>query len=82
MKRIIQYIIRILSVFSIIIGVLFGAEWIKRLSLSYNSEGRYFDQATEIVYTDNGVIVFGLLTFIFLIIGIVFLLLKLRSPKC
>ncbi len=67
---------------SVIIGIFFGIEWIKRLSLPYNSEGRYFDQATETVYTDSGVITYGLLTFIFLIIGIVFLFFKLRSPKC
>ncbi len=78
MKRTIQYIIRILSVISIIIGVLFGAEWIKRLSLPYNSEGRYFDQATETVYTDSGIISYGILTFLFLIIGFIFLFLKLK----
>jgi len=78
MKRIIQYIIRILSVFSVIIGILFGAEWIKRLSLPYNSGGRYFDQATEIVYIDSGIVSYGMLTFLFLIIGFTFLFLTLK----
>ena len=75
MKKIIQYTIWILS---INLTVLFGAVWIKRLSLPYNSEGRYLDQVTEIIYTDSGVISYGFLTLLFLIIGLIFLILKLR----
>ncbi|MCK4663983.1 MAG: hypothetical protein KAT68_14035 [Bacteroidales bacterium] len=81
MKNLLHHIKWILTIMSIIIGILFGIEWINRLLLPYNSEGRYFDQVTEIVYTDSGIIVYGLLTLIFLIIGTVFLFLKLRSPK-
>ena len=71
----------ILTLLPIIIGILFGIEWLNRLLLPYNSEGRYFDQVTIVVYTDDGVIAYGLLTLIFLIIGAVCLFLKLRSPK-
>ncbi len=80
-KILLLYINWILYLMPMIIGILFGIKWLNRFFLPYNSEGRYFDKATEVVYSDSGVIVYGLFTLIFLIIGTVFLFLKLRSPK-
>lgn len=51
------------------IGVTFGSGWIfiKRLLLPYNSEGRYFDAESSVVYHQQAVIVYGLLFFILLL---------------
>ncbi|PZP52548.1 MAG: hypothetical protein DI598_00495 [Pseudopedobacter saltans] len=43
----------------------------KRLSLPYNTEGNYFDEANSIVYHQQAVGVFGFLSLLFLVILVV-----------
>ncbi len=60
-----------LNISTIIIGSFFGVIWFNRLGLEYNSEGRYFDQTALVVYQKEGVLVYGILTLFFAIIGII-----------
>ena len=60
----------------------FGIGWvfIKRIRLPYNSEGRYFDEGSGVVYHQQAVVVYGLLSIIVLaiIVGVVY---RLSRPK-
>ncbi|WP_298396802.1 hypothetical protein [Flavobacterium sp.] len=38
------------------------------MALDYNSEGNYFDKNTLVTYNEQGVITFGLMTFVILIV--------------
>jgi hypothetical protein len=45
---------------------LFSASlWLHRASLPYNEEGRFFDAADSVVYTDSAVTAYVLLTLLF-----------------
>lgn len=44
------------------LAALLARLWLQRTSLSYNSEGRYFDAAEGVVYTDDAIAVYGLMT--------------------
>lgn len=78
MKQKIKWILTAIFLFS---GVFSGILWLKKLQLDYNSEGRYFDQETGLVYTDNGLTVFGTFTIVFLLIGSIFLFVTLTKKK-
>ena len=49
----------ILSLVTLFMSIVF----VNRLTLSYNSEGRYFDESSLIVYHKQAVAVYGLLFF-------------------
>ena len=57
----------ILSLVTIFLGFVF----VKSLTYPYNSEGRYFDEASATVHHDQAVGVYGLLFFSVLIITLV-----------
>ena len=70
-----------LTIFFLIIGLVFGILWLQRLQLDYNSEGRYFDQEQGIVYTDNGIVAYGTVAFVSLLIGTFFLVVKSKKLR-
>ena len=45
----------------IALAALLARLWLQRAALAYNSEGRYFDAAEGVVYTDDAVAVYGLM---------------------
>ena len=68
MKKIILWTINIIS---ILIGLFFGIIYFKRLGLDYNSEGKYFDEITLVVYDKDSILTYGTLTLIFVLIGLI-----------
>jgi hypothetical protein len=46
-------------------ALLCGLLWLQRRSLPYNEMGRYFDARYSIVYHEQAVLVYGLLTALF-----------------
>lgn len=67
MKKIILWTINLTT---IIIGFCFGMKWFNQLGLDYNSEGRYFDEMASVVYKEESIMVYGALTFFFVLIGV------------
>ncbi|MBK5721884.1 hypothetical protein JGH11_13475 [Dysgonomonas sp. Marseille-P4677] len=60
-------------------SVLFTAAFINRLNLPYNSEGRYSEGI--IVYHEQAVEVFGIISFVFIIITILLAYLLYKSLR-
>lgn len=57
----------ILSLATLFLGFVF----VKSLTYPYNSEGRYFDEASATVHHDQAVVVYGLIFFCVLVITLV-----------
>lgn len=78
----IKIILVISTTFSTILAIVFLMIFIDRLILPYNSEGNYFDQKDLVVYHQQSIVAYGLLTFIFLtttIISIYFMMKKIKT---
>ncbi|HNU56832.1 MAG TPA: hypothetical protein PKN30_09585 [Flavobacteriales bacterium] len=60
---------RLLTFVPLIAAVIFGLLWIERARMDYNSEGRFFDEQSMVVYDEGGVLFFGLLTVVSLLIA-------------
>lgn len=60
---------RILTLVSLIAAVIFGLLWIERAQMDYNSEGRFFEEKSLVVFDEGGVLFFGLLTVVSLLIA-------------
>ncbi len=63
--------IKILILATAILALVFmltGWTFYTRMALDYNSEGNYFDKNTLVTYNEQGVITFGLMTFVILIV--------------
>jgi cell division protein FtsX len=58
----------ILTIILSLVTVLISFVFVNRLTFSYNSEGRYFDESSLIVYHKQAVAVYGLLFFIGLVL--------------
>ena len=58
----------ILTIILFLVTVLMSFVFVNRLTLSYNSEGRYFDESSLTVYHKQAVAVYGLLLFIGLVL--------------
>lgn len=55
-------VLHLVLFFTGMIALGFGLLWISRLTLEYNSEGRYFDEEAGVVYHEDGVMFYALLT--------------------
>jgi len=53
-----------ISIFLALTAVVVGFTLINRLSFDYNSEGNYFDESSAIVYNQQAISTYGLVTFI------------------
>ena len=71
-------ILIILIVILALLTALFSWSFYSRAKMDYNSEGNYFDNETLVVYNEQAVIVYGLITFIFLTLTL-FTTMKLKS---
>lgn len=63
--------IKIIILATAILALLFilsGWTFYTRMVLDYNSKGNYFDEKTLVTYNEQGVITFGLMTFVLLIV--------------
>ena len=72
--------IRILLLLLILVlsAALFGWVFYVRIRMDYNSEGFYFDKNTLVTYNEQAKLVYGIITFIFLIMTL-FTTWKLKS---
>ncbi len=62
-------------------AIFFGVLWIERARMEYNSEGRYFDENSTLVFDEGGVLFFGMLTMLSLVIAGLALERSLRVMK-
>jgi len=61
-----------------ILTALFSWSFYTRIRMDYNSEGNYFDNETLVVYKEQALIVYGLITFILITLTLLTTL-KLKS---
>jgi hypothetical protein len=61
----------IFSTVSFILTLIFSLTFITRTRLSYNEEGRYFDENDMVVYHEQAEVVYGLLTIVFLSLTVI-----------
>ncbi len=80
MKSFIKIVLVIASIAAAILTLICSVVYIRLLMWDYNEEGNHFDVETSTNYTDNGVVAFGLLAAIFLVITIS-LLIALKRLK-
>jgi hypothetical protein len=52
------------------LALLLASLWLRRAALPYNEEGRYFDAAHSVVYTDGAVGTYGLLAAFFGVVAV------------
>ena len=66
---------------SIVSTCIVAATFIKRIGLSYNDEGRYFDEVNAVVYHQQAIVIYGLLLFGLLAVtaGVIFLAVKAKT---
>ena len=69
----------LIFIFSLLTA-LFSWSFYSRSRMNYNSEGKYFDKETLIVYDEQALMVYGLITFILLSLTLLSTL-KLKSIK-
>ena len=63
-------ILIILTTIFAVLTMAFSLMYLNRLNLDYNSEGNYFDENSGVVYYQQAVIVFGIITLILFILTI------------
>jgi len=59
-----KLILMLLSIFSVLVTIIFSIIFVNRLVMPYNSEGNYFDKGNAVVYNEQAVLVYGILLFI------------------
>lgn len=66
-----------------LLTVIFSLLWLERVRMTYNSEGRYFDENALVVYQDSAVMFFGILAFVSLVLlfGTMFLLVRYKPNQ-
>jgi len=63
-----------------VLAITFFMLFVNRLGMEYNSEGNYFDESTGVVYHEQSVSVFGIISVALLLITILAFS-KVRSSK-
>jgi hypothetical protein len=58
-----KIVFTILTIVLMLVTLYIAIVFVYRLTLSYNSEGRYFDESSLAVYHEQAVTVYGLLFF-------------------
>ena len=59
-----KLILMLLSIFSVLLTIIFSIIFVNRLVMPYNSEGNYFDKGNAVVYNEQAVLVYGILLII------------------
>lgn len=78
MGRVIRWAAILLS---LLLSVLFGLLWDERSRMDFNTEGRYFDEATLVVHEESSKLAYGTLSLIFLALTLVLLAYVQRNAK-
>ena len=65
----------------VILTVQFLLIYKNRLSLTYNSEGNFFNESSATVYHEHEVLVYGLITLFLFILTLIFTILTLKNYK-
>ena len=78
MKKIILWF---LNIASLILGIFVGIIWFNHLGLDYNSEGKYFDERNAVVYDRDGLFAYGILTLIFVLVGLFSWIITFRTKR-
>jgi hypothetical protein len=68
----------VLIIILALLTALFSWLFYTRIRMDYNSEGNYFDKKTLVVYNEQALIVYGLISFVLLTL-ILMTTLKLKS---
>ena len=55
----------VILIILVLLTILFGWTFYVRSGMDYNSEGNYFDENTLVVYKEQTLFVYGIITFIF-----------------
>lgn len=76
-----KIVLGVLITVSIIFTFWFIFIFLHRLSLDYNSEGRFYDAKTMVVYQEQSVFVYGLISLIFAIFSLVLVLVFIKRYK-
>lgn len=83
MKRFLLALILLLLFTDLLTCVFFGVLFFERLGLPYNSQGRFFDQESAVVYHEQHIPVLGfvmVLTLILFILGL-FIIVRIRRSR-
>lgn len=64
-------ILILLLVILAILTAFFSWSFYTRIKMDYNSEGNYFDDETLVIYNEQAVFVYGIITFILLTLTVV-----------
>lgn len=64
-------ILILLIIVLVLLTALFSWLFYIRISMDYNSEGTYFDKNALVVYNEQAVLVYGIITFILLTLTVV-----------
>ena len=76
-----KFVFSILSLFTISITTILIITFVKRLNMDFNSEGRYFDEDLLVVYEEQYKMVYGFLSFLFLMLSLYILKITFNSYK-
>ena len=76
-----KFVFSILSLFTISITTILIITFVKRLKMDFNSEGRYFDEDLLVVYEEQSKMVYGFLSFLFLMLSLYILKITFNSYK-
>lgn len=76
-----KFVFSILSLFTISITTILIITFVKRLNMDFNSEGRYFDEDSLVVYEEQSKMVYGFLSFLFLMLSLYILKITFNSYK-
>lgn len=76
-----KFVFSILSLFTISITTILIITFVKRLNMDFNSEGRYFDEDLLVVYEEQSKMVYGFLSFLFLMLSLYILKITFNSYK-
>lgn len=59
------------ALFASITALISGLIWRERVSMDYNTEGRYLDEQTGVVYGESAVLVYGWLALLSAVIAVI-----------
>ena len=65
-----KYLLTILTMILVALTTLFAWIFVNRWKMPFNSEGKYFDAGSGVVYHQQSVIVYGLITIFLLLITV------------
>lgn len=62
-----RYLLTVSTIILFVLTILFAWTFVIRWTIPFNSEGNYFNEKTSIVYHEQSVFIYGLITFFLLL---------------